>query len=284
MSALSKISWSMFFFFVFCVSSSGQDASTAEETNKSSVDGKLISVPKTFYPREAVTHRLSGSVEVRVLIDGGGNVTKATPVTGNTVFHTAARLAAMQAKFTPTLREGKPTIVTAFLRFNFVMFNDWERVGACLWDIGTEHSVMIYGNSPSEINWEGFEKENLEYNELFAPATVEDKANRAKKLLKIISEKLEKWDNVELWYFRLGITTSKLGQASGNDSTMKEFAEQLGELTHLLDSAPEGVPADRVNELRAIVQRALSKQLEHRGATAIFFSLIENYNKKLSRM
>jgi len=59
-------------------------------------------------------------VNVRVVIDGDGNVVEATSVSGHPLLRAAAMAAAKEAKFAPTRLNGEPVAVSGTLVYNFV--------------------------------------------------------------------------------------------------------------------------------------------------------------------
>ena len=64
--------------------------------------------------------RASGSVNVEVLIDEGGNVISARSVSGHPLLQAAAVNAARQATFAPTRYNGEPVMVRGTIVYNFV--------------------------------------------------------------------------------------------------------------------------------------------------------------------
>jgi TonB family protein len=98
---------------------------TGETAPEAPVDGgvvnsKATSFPMPAYPPAARAVRAGGAVSVHVVIDEQGNVVTAMAVSGNPLLRSAAVTAAQDAKFSPTLLEGKPITVTGILVYNFV--------------------------------------------------------------------------------------------------------------------------------------------------------------------
>lgn len=94
-------------------------------TNRRTIDGgvlngKASSMPAPQYPAVARDAHVTGSVNVRVVIDGDGNIVEATAVSGPPLLRAAAQAAAKEAKFTPTRLSGEPVAVTGVLVYNFV--------------------------------------------------------------------------------------------------------------------------------------------------------------------
>lgn len=84
------------------------------------LNGKAISLPRPTYPPAARAVRASGPVLIQVIIDEDGTIYSATATSGNPLLRTAARMAACEAKFAPTLFQGKPVKVQGIITYNFV--------------------------------------------------------------------------------------------------------------------------------------------------------------------
>lgn len=85
------------------------------------LNGKAISKPQPVYPPIARAAHASGTVTVQVLVSEEGNVLSAKAVGGHPLLQQAAVDAAYQAKFAPTLLEGKKVKVAGVLSYNFVL-------------------------------------------------------------------------------------------------------------------------------------------------------------------
>ncbi len=96
------------------------EGATRRAINGGVLNGKATSLPAPQYPAVARAAHASGTVNVQILIDEGGNVIEATPVSGHPLLRAAAQAAAKEAKFTATRVKGEPTRVTGVLVFNFV--------------------------------------------------------------------------------------------------------------------------------------------------------------------
>jgi TonB family protein len=101
------------------------------DSNPDSVDAKLLSAPAPKYPDEAKKTGLGGKVSVLVALDENGNVTGVERVSGPdwvceavaypdvVALREAAKSAALRAKFTPAVRDGKPTTSTILVIYDF---------------------------------------------------------------------------------------------------------------------------------------------------------------------
>jgi protein TonB len=85
------------------------------------LNSKAIELPKPVYPPMAKTIRLSGTVNVQVLIDETGRVVQAKATAGHPLFIVEAQKAAMRARFSPTIIGEQPVKVSGIITYNFVM-------------------------------------------------------------------------------------------------------------------------------------------------------------------
>jgi protein TonB len=83
------------------------------------LNGKAVSLPAPAYPDAAKRMRLTGTVEIEVVIDTNGKVISAKAVKGPSLLMGAAEQAARLARFTPTLLSGQPVRVSGIITYNF---------------------------------------------------------------------------------------------------------------------------------------------------------------------
>ncbi len=84
------------------------------------LNGKALSLPRPTYPPAARAVKASGAVVVQVLIDEDGSLFTATAVSGHPLLRAASTLSACEARFSPTLLEGKPVKVSGVITYNYV--------------------------------------------------------------------------------------------------------------------------------------------------------------------
>lgn len=84
------------------------------------LNGKATSLPVPEYPTIARQARVSGSVNVEVLIDETGNVVEAHSVSGHPLLQAAAVSAARQATFAPTRLNGEPVMIRGVITYSFL--------------------------------------------------------------------------------------------------------------------------------------------------------------------
>jgi len=88
---------------------------------KNIINGDALVLPKPPYPTIAKQMGVQGTVNVQVLIDEKGNVVSATVVSGSPFLVTAAKQAAYQARFSPTLYGDQPVKVSGVITYNFTL-------------------------------------------------------------------------------------------------------------------------------------------------------------------
>jgi protein TonB len=87
--------------------------------SKGVISGFATSLPKPIYPELAKRMKISGKVNVQVLVDEEGRVVSATVVSGSPFLRTEAQKAAMQARFSPTRVGDQPVKVSGVIIYNF---------------------------------------------------------------------------------------------------------------------------------------------------------------------
>jgi len=84
------------------------------------LNGRATYLAQPSYPDDAKAAHESGSVTVQVQIDEKGKVIVAQAIEGPPLLLFAARAAACQSKFSPTLFKGDPVRVSGLITYNFV--------------------------------------------------------------------------------------------------------------------------------------------------------------------
>ncbi|MET0647529.1 MAG: M56 family metallopeptidase [Pyrinomonadaceae bacterium] len=84
-------------------------------------DDQKLSAPNPAYPAIARAAGAEGVVRVKVTVDEDGNVVAASAVSGHPLLQQAAVAAAREAKFRPTVVDGKPVRVSGTVSYNFIL-------------------------------------------------------------------------------------------------------------------------------------------------------------------
>jgi periplasmic protein TonB len=94
---------------------------TTQRVTSVVLSSKAVALPQPPYPMMAKQMRIQGLVSVQILVDEQGKVISAQVVSGNPALSTAARDAALRARFTPTTLNGQPVKIQGVINYNFTM-------------------------------------------------------------------------------------------------------------------------------------------------------------------
>lgn len=94
---------------------------TTERVTSKVLTSKAISLPAPAYPPMARQIHVFGAVNVQILVDESGKVISAQTVSGHPLLISAAKEAAMRARFTPTILNGQPVKIQGVITYNFVL-------------------------------------------------------------------------------------------------------------------------------------------------------------------
>lgn len=93
-----------------------RDPSTGKVLN-----GRALSLPQPVYPADAKKLRVSGQVPVTVIVNEQGAVSTACASKGPKALRAASEQAALAARFSPTVVNGKPVKVMGVINYNFTL-------------------------------------------------------------------------------------------------------------------------------------------------------------------
>jgi periplasmic protein TonB len=94
---------------------------TTQRVTSIVLSGKATSLPQPMYPSIAKQAHVQGPVSIQILVSEEGKVISAQVVSGNGMLITAAKEAAMRARFSPTMLNGQPVKIQGVITYNFVL-------------------------------------------------------------------------------------------------------------------------------------------------------------------
>jgi periplasmic protein TonB len=94
---------------------------TTQRVTSIVLSGKATSLPQPMYPTIAKQAHVQGPVSIQILVSEEGRVISAQVVSGNGMLITAAKEAAMRARFSPTMLNGQPVKIQGVITYNFVL-------------------------------------------------------------------------------------------------------------------------------------------------------------------
>jgi TonB family protein len=200
------------------------------------INGKALYLAKPNYPIAARELRVSGQVQVSILIDPRGCVAEADAKSGHPMLRTSAIQAARESFFSPIV------------------------IGArSVWING----VIVYNFRPNERNWLelGFTyRDHLELIDYLPAGFSEERAilrqtefagwEQREKSLQDVRTRIETKlhaDSKSAWLFALGIWLVEIKDAGWNDSIREGNFRGMQ-----LGNVPDGVSSDLLNQLRTL--------------------------------
>ena len=84
-------------------------------------DGCPVNLVKPNFPASAVNNKISGSVDVEIIINENGKVVYSKSIKGHKLFFAAARLAAFSSHFRPLTLCEKRILQKKIIRYNFIL-------------------------------------------------------------------------------------------------------------------------------------------------------------------
>ena len=87
------------------------------------LNGMALNLPAPIYPELARRMRVSGVVEVEVILDENGKVLSAKAVSGPSGLRDVSVQAAYRARFSPTKLSGQPVKVAGQINYRFTLPN-----------------------------------------------------------------------------------------------------------------------------------------------------------------
>jgi TonB family protein len=265
------------------------------------VNGKAIFLPKPVYPADLAKARISGTVNVQVTIDESGKVISAKAASGidNLILRNNAEIAALQAKFSPTLLSGKPVKVTGVIVYNFVDNKGYEEetkflaIGLFLnffrnfaFDLDMAKELFEIKDFKTEFNpnsdeslLKNFSKDLEQFSnfENLSPSERIDLINKIAESIQSKATDSEKWQ-LELGGIFGDLFFSLAKVFKEEDSDFSKIDEptiklQLSKISSLLYSAPENFPAKVLQKFKEV--SANSEKLD-KNKPFTYFEFMEN--------
>ncbi|MFN2578824.1 MAG: energy transducer TonB [Pyrinomonadaceae bacterium] len=94
---------------------------TTQRVTSVVLTSKAINLPPPAYPIMAKQTGTHGPVNIQILVDEQGKVISAQVISGSPMLTTAAKEAALRARFTPTILNGQPVKIQGVIIYNFVL-------------------------------------------------------------------------------------------------------------------------------------------------------------------
>ena len=230
------------------------------------INGLAVSLVKPAFPETAVAVDADGStVSLRVIVDETGNVISATcSTTCHSMLKDAAELAALQSKFKPQTRDGRPVRYQGILLYTFVVNRvDWFRFGTAIESARQFDNISL--GPVAQILSAEFSKEKASLKALDANGGA-DYDTRQKVIAEIVGTFKSKLNGLDLWRFELGMSLRRVSfwPQAGGQIDRAELQEAIEALGKNIFSAPEGVSDSLIKELTAISKYRVTPDISER--------------------
>lgn len=94
-------------------------AAAQEEITTANALGRVVKKVAPVFPVAARQLNVTGTQDVQIVVDEGGNVIDAKVLKGNALFTQSSLAAIKEWKFTPLLKDGQPVKFTTVVSFNY---------------------------------------------------------------------------------------------------------------------------------------------------------------------
>jgi TonB family protein len=85
------------------------------------INSKAIEIPKPEYPEAAKAAKISGEVQVAVIVGQKGDIIWARVKTGHPILEAAVKKVVCQVRFKPNMVSGRPMAVHGIINYKFVL-------------------------------------------------------------------------------------------------------------------------------------------------------------------
>jgi TonB family protein len=237
-------------FLFFVPKLSAQETKPVEPEKPAVINGKAISLPKPSYPLEAKTVKASGTVSVKVLIDEEGNVIEAKGENGHPSLREAAEKSALQAKFTPTLINGKKVRVTGIITYNFVPNPKFSSGSFSYkftwWNFGVHVGTNNFSELKRDADWIeiGYMEERNKLVEIILSTDKEKLSNFGNTFQTTLAAK-----SISEWEFKAGLS---IGTILENNKDEIIILRELSIINNLADSPNIFASKTRIAKLKEL--------------------------------
>lgn len=229
------------------------------------INGMAVSLVKPAFPETAVAVDADGAgVVLRVIVDENGNVVSATcSKTCHSMLKDAAELAAIQSKFKPMTKDGRPVKYQGTLLYTFIVNRvDWFRFGTAIESTRQFDNISL--GPVAQILSAEFSKEKESLLTLDVKGV--DYDTRQKVIAEVVGSFKTKLKGVDLWRFDLGMSLRRITfwpQAGGLIDRV-ELQKAIDGLSNNISSSPESVSELLIKELTVISKYRVPPDISER--------------------
>ncbi len=246
------------------------------------INGMAVSLVKPAFPETAVAVDADGAgVVLRVIVDENGNVISATcSKTCHSMLKDAAELAAIQSKFKPMMKDGRPVKYQGTLLYTFIVNRvDWFRFGTAIESTRQFDNISL--GPVAQILSAEFSKEKESLLTLDVKGV--DYDTRQKVIAEVVGSFKTKLKGVDLWRFDLGMSLRRITfwpQAGGLIDRV-ELQKAIDGLSNNISSSPESVSELLIKELTVISKYRVPPDISERDLRQAIVGFTRNITPHL---
>lgn len=230
------------------------------------INGMAVSLVKPAFPETAVAADADGdSVSLRVVVDENGQVVSATcSLSCHAMLKDAAELAALQSKFKPLIKDGRPVRYQGILLYTFVVNRvDWFRFGTAIESTRQFDNISL--GPVAQILSTDYSKEKASLLTLDVKGGA-DYDTRQKVIAEVIGSVKSKLKGIDLWRFELGLALRRITfwPQAGGPVDRAELQKAIEGLAAVITSAPEGISDQLLKELAAVSKYRIPPDISER--------------------
>ena len=245
---------SLLWTFAFLAQAAAQSPAANRLLEVPDINGMAVSLVKPDFPEAAIDVDADGTtVSLRVIVDENGNAVSATcSLICHSMLKDAAEMAAIQSKFKPMTKEGRPVKYQGTLLYTFVVNRvDWFRFATAIESTRQFDNISL--GPVAQILSPDFSKEKASLLTLDENGGA-DYNTRQKVIAEVVASVKAKLAGVDRWRFDLGLALRRItfwAQAGGPIDRV-ELQKAIDDLAANASSFPEGISDNLIKEISAI--------------------------------
>ena len=246
-------------------SSAAQTAPAEPRISVPDINGMAITLVKPAFPETAVVTGADGAaVSLRVVVDENGNpISAQCSISCHPMLKEAAELAAIQSKFKPLVKDGRPVKYEGILLYSFVVTHvNWYRFGTALESVRQFDNISA--GPMAQILSGDFAAEKTRLLGLDAPGV--DLNTRWKVIAEVESSLRKKLKGLDLWRFEVGMALRRVTfwTMAGERTDRAAMQKAIDALPAHIAAAPEGVSEQVITGLTALSKYRVTAEIPER--------------------
>lgn len=229
------------------------------------INGLAITLVKPAFPETAVVTGADGAaVSLKVVVDENGDpISAQCSLSCHPMLKAAAELAALQSKFKPLVKDGRPVKYEGILLYSFVVTHvNWYRFGTALESVRQFDNISA--GPMAQILSDDFAGERTRLLGLDAPGV--DLNTRWQVIAEVEASLRKKLKGLDLWRFEVGLALRRVTfwTMAGERTDRAAMQKAIDALPAYIAAAPEGVSERVITGLAALSKYRVTAEIPER--------------------